>query len=343
MRRLSGAVLLAALFLLPLATPVKTAHAAAIPGEAPSIDAEWDDSGNTWVTVRYASGTQTYARGFLNGAWTAWYADASPAPNSWTTSVTHIGPDASNGQDFITDNGASVNCGALNISGGPWSRVSYPARTLSYAGPYAFNADHNHTPPLTGQPSMVLYSRLNDSHIMFTTVSESYPCDLGATYQDFGGVSYYAGAVVQESHTAAWSYRVFVTGTDGTLWTNLYCCGTYVPYWQGWVQLPNGGHSVQSVGAMVWHRSDGTLRQENIFVRGTDDQLWTTSSTDGINWTSWQGIGGVLRSGPGCAGYLDSGNAGVMCAVVGTDGNLWARIGTAYLGWGPWNNIGSPF
>ena len=92
---------------------------------------------------------------------------------------------------------------------------------------------------------------------------------------------------------------------------------------------------------MVWHNSDGSLKQENVFWRGADDNaLWTMSSTDGINFSAPSSLGGVLTSGPGCAGFADS---QVLCAVIGTDGHIWTRLGLASSGWLSWQDMGTPY
>jgi hypothetical protein len=71
-----------------------------------------------------------------------------------------------------------------------------------------------------------------------------------------------------------------------------------------------------------------------VFVRGTDDQLWTRSWDNGV-FSGWTPVGGVLRSGPSAVWDGTS----VRVFVRGQDDALWtrARTGTA---WGGWESLG---
>ena len=74
-----------------------------------------------------------------------------------------------------------------------------------------------------------------------------------------------------------------------------------------------------------------------MFVRGTDNQLWH-KWWDGLNWSGWEPLGGVLTSGPAVAA---SGANRLDVFVRGTDSQLWHAWwdGTQWNGWQPLGGV----
>lgn len=101
------------------------------------------------------------------------------------------------------------------------------------------------------------------------------------------------------------------------------------PEWRAWEPLGGalvGGPDVASLGA----------NQLDVYVRGTDDQLWHKWWT-GVAWSGWSSLGGVLTSDPTVV--VTGRNIHVFAR--GTDNQLWHRWWEAALGaWQPWEPLG---
>jgi Repeat of unknown function (DUF346) len=72
-----------------------------------------------------------------------------------------------------------------------------------------------------------------------------------------------------------------------------------------------------------------------VFVRGTDNALWSKTTTDnGTSWSSWYSLGGQLASNTGPA-VCSWGSGRLDVFVQGTDGALWHKwyTGGAWSGW----------
>ena len=94
------------------------------------------------------------------------------------------------------------------------------------------------------------------------------------------------------------------------------------------------GGRVKGAPAVV-RRASGELE---IFVRGTDDALWTRQRRTDRSWTSWTSLGGRLSSAPAVS--RRSGDE-LHVFVRGTDGALWTRrSASATSGWGSWTGLG---
>ncbi|MEY2447329.1 MAG: hypothetical protein QOH79_805 [Acidimicrobiaceae bacterium] len=113
--------------------------------------------------------------------------------------------------------------------------------------------------------------------------------------------------------------------------------GAQVPY--GWLHDPagRGGWSTASLplgdGPAVVSSGPGT---EDVFVRGTDDALWTQRSVNGV-WSGWSSLGGVLTSPPAAV----SPRPGVVDLFVkGTDDGVWTTRSTNGTWSGSWIPLG---
>jgi murein DD-endopeptidase MepM/ murein hydrolase activator NlpD len=75
----------------------------------------------------------------------------------------------------------------------------------------------------------------------------------------------------------------------------------------------------------------------NVFIRGSDLQLWQRSYGP-TGWSSWQPLGGILDSQPTA---VSQGNGKIDVFIRGTDQQLWHRAfdGSRWLGWEPLGGI----
>jgi hypothetical protein len=92
-----------------------------------------------------------------------------------------------------------------------------------------------------------------------------------------------------------------------------------------------GGVVVDHPAAAAW--SAGRL---DVFVRGSDNQLWQKFYAGG--WSGWVPLGGVLTDGPAVAAW----SAGRLDVFVrGTDGQLWQKFyaGSSWSGWVPLGGV----
>jgi glucose/arabinose dehydrogenase len=137
---------------------------------------------------------------------------------------------------------------------------------------------------------------------------------------------------------------VFATGLQGT--TDL----EFLPVAGGhslfYTTYANGGELHRVLGAPKppdrWEGPGGKMRDGpavtswsagrlDVFVRGTDNQLWHKWWANG--WSRWEPLGGVLASGPAAVAW----SVGRLDVVVrGTDNQLWhKRYQGAWSGWEP--------
>lgn len=114
----------------------------------------------------------------------------------------------------------------------------------------------------------------------------------GSSWQDMGGMlASEPGAVsLSASHM-----QVFARGMDDALWTLAYNGG-----WGSWQRLDLGGMpagvAIASAPAVVSPASG----QMAVYVRGSDNQLWS-ALYNGSSWGSWTAGGGELASAPGAS------------------------------------------
>ena len=114
-------------------------------------------------------------------------------------------------------------------------------------------------------------------------------------------------------------------GTDGALWLNINSNGT----WGGWQSV--GG--VLSAAPAVVGGADGRI---DVFVRGTDDSLWTRALPPGGSWSPWTSLGGWLTTGPAGV-YVDAVRLDVY--AIGGDHAVWRRTWTGSM-WSGWQSVG---
>ncbi|MET0920593.1 MAG: PQQ-dependent sugar dehydrogenase [Acidimicrobiia bacterium] len=91
---------------------------------------------------------------------------------------------------------------------------------------------------------------------------------------------------------------------------------------------PLGGQGLVASGPAVAAWSPGRL---DVFVRGTDGQLWHKWYDQG--WSGWEPLGGAITAGPAVAAW-SQGRLDVF--VRGTDGQLWHKwYNNGWSGWEP--------
>jgi peptidoglycan/xylan/chitin deacetylase (PgdA/CDA1 family) len=118
---------------------------------------------------------------------------------------------------------------------------------------------------------------------------------------------------------------VAARGTDGALWLRMSHSGTWGP-WQ------SAGGVLSAAPAVVGH-ADGRI---DVFVRGSDDRLWTRTLPFGGTWSGWIDLGGRLSTGPAGA---SPGSGRVDVYVAGTDHAVWRRTRSAGQ-WSGWQSLG---
>lgn len=78
-----------------------------------------------------------------------------------------------------------------------------------------------------------------------------------------------------------------------------------------------------------------TERGLELFVTGTDDQIWHAVRTDEV-WSAWTALGGVSTSAPGVWVFNNGENVGIV--VRGNDGAAWSRERRTDV-WGTWVDL----
>jgi len=86
-----------------------------------------------------------------------------------------------------------------------------------------------------------------------------------------------------------------------------------------WLAPSSIGGAIRDDPAIAWRPTD-----KNVFVRGTDDQLWMWNYND-ADAPGWHPVGGVLTSGPAA---VWQGPLTVDVFVRGTDNAIWHVAGT---------------
>ena len=113
------------------------------------------------------------------------------------------------------------------------------------------------------------------------------------------------------------SLQIFAYGADNSLWTR-----SYAAEWSAWKEVFVGeitsGVNIASAPAVVTS-STGL----DLYVRGSDNHLWSLHSVDGSVWGSWLDGGGVLATGIAPA-IIAPGGAAVLFAQT-FSGNLQVK------------------
>jgi hypothetical protein len=131
-----------------------------------------------------------------------------------------------------------------------------------------------------------------------------------------------------EPSPGAVSYRTYVRGRDGRIWTRSLA-GTGAPT-GGWSPLPG----TVSTGPDVVPYAN---RQTHLLAaRSTRGTLVLRDVRGGVA-TPWLDLGGSLTSAPSLALYAD--DTTIAAVVRGTDGGVWVRIRRGGV-WQRWLNLG---
>ena len=136
------------------------------------------------------------------------------------------------------------------------------------------------------------------------------------------------GGVILGAPAAALAGTTLVVagrGTDSALWVRTHSQGI----WSAWQNL--GG--VLSAAPAVVGTGDGRI---DVFVRGTDDQLYTRTRTPGGSWSPWVRLAGQVASGPAAAAF---GSGRIDVYSTGPDYTVWRRTLRAGI-WSGWSSIG---
>jgi len=127
---------------------------------------------------------------------------------------------------------------------------------------------------------------------------------------------------------------VFVRGTDSHLWERNTTDGGIT--WNPWVQAAGNGKLAANTGPSVVAWSPTGLA---VFVCGTDNVLWWTTSTNGGgSWGTWASLKGVLTSAPGATATTEA-NHQIGVFVRGTDGAVWYKHYVSGS-WNSWTSVG---
>lgn len=123
---------------------------------------------------------------------------------------------------------------------------------------------------------------------------------------------------------------VYLRGTDNQVYQIVYNGSA----WLAWQSIggPNAG---TCVGAPAVAARSG---RTDVFVRGTDDQLWWKNWTAAGGWTSWVALGGTLMDNPSAA---TDANGNITVYVRGTDNQAY-QIVYSNGAWSTWVAIGGP-
>ncbi len=131
---------------------------------------------------------------------------------------------------------------------------------------------------------------------------------------------------------------VIAQGSDNNIWATWETCLNCG--WTTWAPLQSGKQFNGDVGGGKIQISNGV---EQIFARGTDNNIWTTFQTSGNSstWNAWgpQQTGlSVTFQGTPAIDYTADGRMQVY--VVGSDSHIWTTWETSLSGpWTPWTML----
>ncbi|HET8662134.1 MAG TPA: polysaccharide deacetylase family protein [Micromonosporaceae bacterium] len=167
-----------------------------------------------------------------------------------------------------------------------------------------------------GDGSNLAFYRGQDDAIYQRTFSGGW-----SAQTSLGGVAVGAPAVAATGTSLALAVR----GTDSALWIRYYT-GTS---WGPWHSL--GG--VLSAAPAITGTPEGRL---DLFVRGSDDRLYTRTLRPDGTWSPWISLGGVLTSGPGALAVAGR----IEVTVTGTDRAIYRKVLSSAGVWSPWASLG---
>jgi hypothetical protein len=153
-----------------------------------------------------------------------------------------------------------------------------------------------------------------------------------SSWESLGGQLTASPAAVSPFTSPPNLIEVFARGSEGAIWQKSYSNG-----WSSWHSL--GGQVAAGTGP-------GVNQHLNLFIQGTDHQLWQKDTTyTAFGWTAWCGLGGappeaLSTSSP--ASVLNVQDNTTVC-VSGTSGNIWYSVyGSNNPNWSQWTSAGSP-
>ncbi len=138
--------------------------------------------------------------------------------------------------------------------------------------------------------------------------------------------------------TAVWKQDgehldLFVTGTDGAVWTTFWNASSG---WQGWFLIhPEIKMQPGTTVTAVWKEPAVHL---DLFAIGTDGAVWTTFWNTLTGWQPWFLIHPEIKMRPGAtvtAVWKQDGEH-LDLFVTGTDGAVWTTFWNASGGWQGW-------
>ncbi|WP_030670227.1 hypothetical protein [Streptomyces rimosus] len=97
-------------------------------------------------------------------------------------------------------------------------------------------------------------------------------------------------------------------------------------------QVPGHGGSYICEYGIAWQTFPNGGKQ--VFVVGTDFSVWTRYGFEGGDWSNWESMGGVARSGVRIDG---NGTWNPTISVVGSDGVRWYRHRLDTGSWTGWS------
>ena len=250
----------------------------------------------------------------LQAGWSGW--GEVPPGNGFTLSGPALTFDQVNDYVFVrgTNNHIYVNASSSTGWSG-WSEV--PGHGLTPSAPAA----------TTSGTTVSLFVRGTDNKIYRNTLN-------GTTWS---GWSQVPGNVLTSDTPNAFdrgngSLDLFVRGTDNRIYWNVFNGTT----WSGWGQVPGNGLTLSGPTSAISTASNVTFL--NLFVRGTNNHLYVTSTSNGTTWSGWSEVPGhgLTPSAPAATTlYLTAGNT-LYLFVRGTDNKIYVNTfanGTTWSGW----------
>ncbi len=126
---------------------------------------------------------------------------------------------------------------------------------------------------------------------------------------------------------------LFVTGTDGAIWSSWWEAG---PGWQPWFLIhPEVKMRPGAVVNAIWRSNDTHL---DLFVTGTDGAVWSSWWEAAAGWQSWFLIHPEVKVQPGATvtALWRSSETHLDLFAAGTDGAIWSTWWEGTPGWQPW-------
>jgi GH25 family lysozyme M1 (1,4-beta-N-acetylmuramidase) len=171
-------------------------------------------------------------------------------------------------------------------------------------------------------------SGLTSQYVAKTTASTGWH-----TWSSLGGIL--------TSAPSACSYGanlidVYVRGTDNQIWQRSWNGTAWTSVWIEHTLLPSG---ITAAGAPAASANNQVNNREDLYVVGSDGNLWHDWWAPGSGWRGWQNLGnpGVNLVGAPAATTWAAGRYDVV--AVGTDGATY-HIYYNSAGWAPWQNLG---